>query len=326
MEIVISSIQIRLIMSCDIEDIQECPADSNLAGKVAVCDGCPGKDLCLSQVSQPDPDQQVIDVRLKAIKHKILVLSGKGGVGKSSVSAMLSQMLANDGKKVGLLDVDICGPSIPSLLGISDQPILDSQWGWKPVLSSCGKIKTLSVGSFLSSGSQAVVWRGPRKTSLIRRMIKDTLWGRLDALIVDTPPGTSDEHLTVVKLLAAAKPDGAVIVTSPQKLSAGVVSREIRFCQKMKVPVLGVIENMSGFTCTCCSEVTQIFSNGAGEYLAKKYGIPFLGTLPLDPRLIVAQEKGLNIEDLHSESPVVLQMRKILGEILVKVGEVAIPH
>lgn len=308
-------------MDRDIEDIQECPADTRLAGHAPVCEGCPGKDLCSSQVSQPDPDQQVIDTRLKAIRHKILVLSGKGGVGKSSIATMLSQMLAHDGRKVGLLDVDICGPSIPTLLAVADQPILDSQWGWKPVMSPHGNIKTLSVGSLLSSGSQAVVWRGPRKTALIRRMIKDTLWGRLDDLIIDTPPGTSDEHLTIVKLLASTKPDGAVIVTSPQKLSAGVVSREIRFCQKMKVPVIGIIENLSGFTCTCCSEVTQIFSSGAGKYLSEKYGVPLLGVVPLDPRLMKAQEKGLSIEVEYPKSPVVVAMRNILKEIQEVLGK-----
>ncbi|XP_042214201.1 cytosolic Fe-S cluster assembly factor nubp1-like [Homarus americanus] len=241
---------------CDIEDveIEECPPDTRDAGTARVCEGCPGKELCLSQVSKPDPDQQVIDTRLRAIKHKILVLSGKGGVGKSSIAAMMSQILASDGHRVGLLDVDICGPSIPLLMGVVNQPILDSQWGWKPVVSPHGNIKTLSVGSLLSSGAQAIVWRGPRKTALIRRMIKDTLWGRLDDLIIDTPPGTSDEHLTVIKLLATTKPDGAVIVTSPQMLSAGVVSREIRFCQKMDIPILGIIENMSGFCCPCCSQ------------------------------------------------------------------------
>ncbi|KAK8736727.1 hypothetical protein OTU49_004620 [Cherax quadricarinatus] len=283
---------------CDLEDLQikECPADVRESGRANVCEGCPGRELCLSQVSKPDPDQEIIDTRLKAIKHKILVLSGKGGVGKSSIAVMISKILANEGKRVGLLDVDICGPSIPLLMGVADQPIMDSQWGWKPAISSDGNIKTLSVGSLLSSGAQAVAWRGPRKTALIRRMIKDTLWGRLDYLIIDTPPGTSDEHLTIIKLLAAAVPDGALIVTTPQKLSAGVVSREIRFCQKMGIPILGIIENMSGFCCPGCSTVSHVFSSGAGDYLAKKYDVRLLGHLPLDPRLAAVQEKGCIIE------------------------------
>ncbi|XP_071519540.1 cytosolic Fe-S cluster assembly factor NUBP2 homolog isoform X5 [Panulirus ornatus] len=302
----------------DIEDLgfQECPADTRDAGRAQVCEGCPGKELCLSEVSKPDPDQQMIDTRLKAIKHRILVLSGKGGVGKSSIAAILSQMLAGDGKRVGLLDVDICGPSIPLLLGVVNKPILDSQWGWKPVISPHGNIKTLSVGSLLNSDAQAVVWRGPRKTALIRRMIKDTLWGRLDYLVIDTPPGTSDEHLTVMKLLATAKPDGAIIVTSPQKLSAGVVSREIRFCQKMNIPVLGIIENMSGFCCPCCSEVSHVFSSGAGEYLAQKYKISFFGKIPLDPQLSAAQECGCNIEVEYRDSPIIIALRKIIMKIV----------
>ncbi|XP_045626117.2 cytosolic Fe-S cluster assembly factor NUBP2 homolog isoform X2 [Procambarus clarkii] len=300
----------------DLEDvgIQECPADSEEAGCADVCKGCPGRELCLSEVSKPDPEQEIIDTRLRAIKRKILVLSGKGGVGKSSIAAIISQILANDGRRVGILDVDVCGPSIPLLMGVADEPILDSQWGWKPVISPYGKIKTLSVGSLLSSGSQAVVWRGPRKTALIRRMIKDTLWGRLDDLIIDTPPGTSDEHLTIIKLLSTTNPDGAVIVTSPQKLSAGVVSREIKFCQKMAIPILGIIENMSGFCCPCCSDVSPVFSSGAGEYLAKKYDVPLLACLPLDPKLAAAQD-GYNIQRLDSDSPVVAILRKVMAKL-----------
>ncbi|KAK7067197.1 hypothetical protein SK128_003606 [Halocaridina rubra] len=302
-------------MSHDIEDIQDCPADSRLAGHAPVCKGCPGQSLCSSQDSQADPDQEIIETRLKAIRHKILILSGKGGVGKSSIAVMLSQMLANDGCKVGVLDIDICGPSIPKLLSVEDQPVIDTQWGWKPIVSPHSNIKALSVGSFLASDCQAVVWRGPRKTALIRRMIKDTLWGRLDDLIIDTPPGTSDEHLTILKLLASTRPEGAIIVTSPQKLSAGVVSREIRFCQKMNVPILGIIQNMSGYTCPCCSEVTEIFSDGAGEYLAKKYGVPLLGSVPLDTSILKAQEKGSNIENMYPNSPFGVSMRQILKKI-----------
>ncbi|KAK8405963.1 hypothetical protein O3P69_006991 [Scylla paramamosain] len=298
----------------DLEDmVEECPADSNEAGWAGVCQGCPGKELCLSQGSQPDPEQQVIDTRLGAIRHKVLVLSGKGGVGKSTMAVLLAQILAGEGQRVGLLDVDVCGPSIPHLLGVEDQPVLDSQWGWQPVVSPLGKIKTLSVGSLLSSQSQAVVWKGPRKTALIRRMIKDTLWGRLDTLVVDTPPGTSDEHLTIVRLLATTRPSGAVILTSPQRLAAGVVSREIRFCQKMNVPVLGIIENMSGFCCPCCSEVSEVFPGGAGAHLAEKYRVPLLGAVPLDLGLA---EAGVSCG--WRDSPVAQAVRDMVAKIKEK--------
>ncbi|KAK3872568.1 hypothetical protein Pcinc_022358 [Petrolisthes cinctipes] len=305
----------------DIEDIavQECPSNMDDAGKAEVCVGCPGRELCL-EGNKPDPDQKIIDTRLRAIKHKILVLSGKGGVGKSSLAVMIAQLLASNGKSVGVLDVDVCGPSIPLMMGVADQPVLDSQWGWKPVVSPSSNIKTLSVGSLLASGSQAVVWRGPRKTSLIRRMVKDTLWGRLDYLIVDTPPGTSDEHLSIVKLLAHTHPEGAIIVTSPQKLATGVVSREIRFCQKLGIPILGLVENMSGFRCPCCSEVSDVFSSGGGEYLSVKYGVPLLGTVPLEPQLTAAHETGSNfLVQLPPHSPTVERVREIVVTLQAKV-------
>lgn len=298
----------------DLEDfVEECPGDSSEAGRAEVCQACPGKELCLSQGSQTDPEHHVITTRLGAIKHKILVLSGKGGVGKSTMAVLLAQVLAGEGQRVGLLDVDVCGPSSPHLLGVEDQPVLDSQWGWQPVVSPLGKIKTLSVGSLLSSSTQAVVWKGPRKTALIRRMIKDTLWGRLDTLVVDTPPGTSDEHLTIVRLLSTARPSGAVVMTSPQRLSAGVVSREIRFCQKMNIPVLGIIENMSGFCCPCCSEVSEVFPGGAGAYLAEKYGVPLLGSLPLHQGLA-----GAGVSAAWQESPVAPAVREVVDRIKEK--------
>ncbi|KAG0716848.1 Cytosolic Fe-S cluster assembly factor nubp1 [Chionoecetes opilio] len=298
----------------DLEDIvEECPADSREAGRAGVCQECPGKELCLSQGSQADPEQHVINTRLGAIRHKVLVLSGKGGVGKSTMAVLLAQMLAAEGQRVGLLDVDVCGPSIPHLLGVEDQPVLDSQWGWQPAVSPLGKIKTLSVGSLLSSQSQAVVWKGPRKTALIRRMIKDTMWGRLDTLVVDTPPGTSDEHLTIVRLLATTRPSGAVVLTSPQRLAAGVVSREIRFCQKMNIPVLGIIENMSGFCCPCCSEVSEVFPGGAGAHLAEKYQVPLLGTLPLHLGLAEA-----GVSSAWRDSPVAEAVMDVVAKIKEK--------
>ncbi|KAL6073905.1 Cytosolic Fe-S cluster assembly factor NUBP1, variant 2 [Balamuthia mandrillaris] len=233
------------------EELEGCPSDTGEIGRASVCEGCPGRALCLSQ-GQADPEQEKLDLRMKAIAHKILVLSGKGGVGKSSVAANLAVALSRKGKKVALLDVDICGPSIPKLMNVEGAQVIASDYGWIPPKDPVHNIPVMSVQFLLGHPDAPVVWRGPRKTSMIKRFLKDTFWGRLDYLIVDTPPGTSDEHLSTITALKNAKPDGAVIVTTPQKVSLVTINKELSFCKKLKLPVLGLIENMSGFVCPCC--------------------------------------------------------------------------
>ncbi|XP_054750360.1 cytosolic Fe-S cluster assembly factor nubp1-A-like [Lytechinus pictus] len=228
-----------------------CPAETELAGRSSMCEGCPGQALCQQQ-SGVDPDQEFIDIRMNAILHKIIVVSGKGGVGKSTLAASLALALAQQKKRVGILDVDICGPSISQLMSVQGQKVINTQWGWKPLQSKHGKIKVMSVASLLDQAESAVVWRGPRKTQLIKQFLKNTFWGKLDYLIIDTPPGTSDEHLTVLKVLKNTRPDGAVIVTTPQTVAMDTIRKEIDFCNKMKLPILGLVENMSGFVCPCC--------------------------------------------------------------------------
>ncbi|CAL4063548.1 unnamed protein product, partial [Meganyctiphanes norvegica] len=301
----------------DIEDIGECPSESGEAGKAKVCDGCPGQQLCLSEENAVDPDQATLDVRLRAIKHKILILSGKGGVGKSSIAVVLAHLLSQKSSKgVGVLDVDICGPSIPTLLGVANQPVLETQWGWKPVISPEGNIKCLSVGSLLSSDSQAVIWRGPRKTAMIKRMIKNTFNKLIDYSVVDTISEVFSRTLMIVRFISLTDPTKLLMTNSLIILNNGVVSREIRFCQKMKVPVLGIVENMSGFSCPCCNEITPIFSAGAGEYLSNKYGVPFLGCVPLDLKLSSNTQISQNIMEIQSMSPAFESINTILKKIL----------
>ncbi|XP_068760206.1 cytosolic Fe-S cluster assembly factor NUBP2-like [Montipora capricornis] len=276
-----------------------CPSETSLAGKASICEGCPGQYLC-SQQGGVDPDQEMIDLRMNAIQHKILILSGKGGVGKSSVAATLSVALSNMGKKVGLVDLDICGPSIPKLMAIEGQQVVNSPYGWMPLRSPHFDVKVMSVGSLLEKGDSAIIWRGPRKTGLIKQFLKDTFWGRLDFLIFDTP---SDEHLTVVKALKDVKPDGAVVVSTPQDLALATIRKELNFCRTMGLKVLGIVENMSGFVCPHCQECSDLFSAGGARRLADEYGFLFLGSIPLDQNLCLCCEEGSNVFETFPESP-----------------------
>ncbi|KAF5826414.1 P-loop containing nucleoside triphosphate hydrolase protein [Dunaliella salina] len=197
--------------------LTDCPGTSSqTAGKSAACAGCPNQSACATAPKGPDPDLAVIAARMRGIKHKILVLSGKGGVGKSTFSAQLAFALASKGKEVGLLDIDICGPSIPKMLGLEGQEIHQSNLGWSPVYVE-DNLAVMSIGFMLPNPDDAVIWRGPRKNGLIKQFLKDVNWGELDYLIVDAPPGTSDEHITIAQCLQASSPaDGAVIVSTPQ--------------------------------------------------------------------------------------------------------------
>nr|CAH7729728.1 unnamed protein product [Callosobruchus chinensis] len=229
---------------------------------------------------------------LENVKHIILVLSGKGGVGKSTVSTQLALTLKENGHKVGLLDIDLCGPSIPYLLKLEGKDVHQAEGGialifrWVPVYTDEDqKLAVMSIGFLLNDRNSAVVWRGPKKTAMVKQFLTDVLWGDLDFLIIDTPPGTSDEHITVMENLKAVKCDGAVIVTTPQSIAIEDVRKEITFCKKTGIPVLGIIENMSGYVCPHCTECTNIFSTGGGQSLAQMAEVPFLGVLPIDTKL-----------------------------------------
>lgn len=233
-------------------------------------------------------DRQELAQRMCHIKHKILVLSGKGGVGKSTVAVNLAVSLMLAGKRVGLLDVDIHGPSIPKMLRLEGAPVLNEGNVILPV--ELGDMKVLSLGFFLRSTDDAVIWRGPMKMGVIKQFLKDVDWGELDYLIIDSPPGTGDEPLSVCQLVENA--DGAIIVTTPQDISIADVRRSISFCRTLHMPVLGVVENMSGFACPHCGNVTNIFKTGGGKRMADEMGVPFLGPIPLDPQVGEACDAG----------------------------------
>lgn len=251
---------------------------------------------------------------LDKVKHIILVLSGKGGVGKSTISSQLALTLKEKGYKVGLLDIDLCGPSIPYLLNLEGKDVHQCPEGWVPVYTDAEQnLAVMSIGFLLNNRNNAVVWRGPKKTAMVKQFLTDVCWGDLDYLIIDTPPGTSDEHITVMENLKEVSCDGAIIVTSPQELAIEDVRKEITFCKKTGIPILGIVENMSGFLCPHCTTCTNIFSTGGGSALAEHAKVPLLGTLPIDPR--VGSLLGKSCVKELPESPSALVFNSIADSI-----------
>jgi ATP-binding protein involved in chromosome partitioning len=227
--------------------------------------------------------------RMAQIKHKILVLSGKGGVGKSTVAVNIAVALGLEGKKVGILDADFHGPSIPTLLHLKGKSLRAGKNGMDPIEFVEG-VKVMSIGFLMPEQDKAVIWRGPMKMGVLKQLLAEVNWGDLDFLVIDFPPGTGDEPLSVAQLIPDA--DGAVIVTTPQELSLSDVRKSIDFCKQLKIPVLGVIENMSGLVCPHCSEVIDVFKRGGGEKMAKEMDVPFLGRIPIEPLIVEASDNG----------------------------------
>lgn len=233
-------------------------------------------------------DRQKLQSRLCRVRHKVLVLSGKGGVGKSTVAVNLAMALCTAGKRVGLLDIDIHGPSIPTMLGLEHATVRGREDELMPVESH--GLKVVSAGFFLRNLDDALIWRGPLKMAAIKQFLKDVAWGDLDFLIVDSPPGTGDEPLSVIQLIGRL--DGAVIVTTPQRVAAADVRKSITFCRQLEVPILGVVENMNGFACPHCDNITFVFGAGGGRRMAAEMKVPFLGSIPIDPEIAEACDKG----------------------------------
>ncbi|XP_071965926.1 cytosolic Fe-S cluster assembly factor nubp1-like isoform X2 [Antedon mediterranea] len=252
-----------------------------------------------------------------SVKHKVLVLSGKGGVGKSTFTAHLAHGISSrEDTQVGILDVDICGPSIPRIMGVDGEQVHQSGSGWSPIYVE-DNLGVMSVGFLLNSPDDAVIWRGPKKNGLIKQFLRDVDWGELDYLVVDTPPGTSDEHLSIVQYLSGAGVDGAVLITTPQEVSLMDVRKEVNFCRKVNLPIIGVVENMSGFVCPKCKNQSQIFppTTGGGEKMAEDMKIPFLGKLPLDPRIGQCCDEGKSFLTEVPDSPATEAYKNIIQKI-----------
>lgn len=235
-----------------------------------------------------DKDTEILTRRMSLVRNKLVVLSGKGGVGKSTVSVNLAAELCRRGNRVGLLDVDLHGPSIPGMLNLKGTEVRTDGEAMLPV--DFRGMKVMSLGFMLESDKEPVIWRGPMKMGAIRQLLKDVVWGELDYLIIDSPPGTGDEPLSVCQLLGTV--DGAVVVTTPQKVSIDDVRRSITFCAKLNMDVLGVVENMNGFVCPKCEEITYIFKSGNGKTMAEEMGVRFLGSVPIDPAVVDACDTG----------------------------------
>lgn len=303
------------------------PADANEgcvgpqsedAGKASSCAGCPNQSACASGAAKaPDPAVAQVADRMSRVKHKLLVLSGKGGVGKSTFAAQLAWLLAGCKFEVGMLDVDICGPSQPRMMGVEEDEVHRSNLGWSPVYAD-DNLGVMSVGFMLSKKTDAIIWRGPRKNGLIKQFLTDVMWGDLDFLVVDSPPGTSDEHISVAQYLKTSAVDGAIIVTTPQEVALLDVRKEISFCRKTGIPVLGVVENMAGFVCPCCKTKSDIFPpvTGGAERMAAEMGVPFLGSIPLDPQLLRACEKGLSYFAEHPDGSASAPFREAVARVI----------
>lgn len=230
-----------------------------------------------------------VTTTLVNIKHKLIVLSGKGGVGKSTVSASIALSLSKKGYNIGLLDGDLHGPSIPKLLGVENQRPQFEQEGIIPV-SVSNNLKIMSMAFLIPDKDSPVIWRGPMKMGALKQFIADVNWGKLDYLIIDMPPGTGDEPLSIIQLIPDA--DGAIIVTTPQDIALLSVRKSVNFVRKMNISVIGIIENMSGFNCPHCNNTIDIFKTGGGLKASMDFNAPFLGKIPIDPKIVEMGDEG----------------------------------
>lgn len=260
---------------------------------------CDPKDCESCGEKQKKSKEDLIQCKLACIKHKLIVMSGKGGVGKSSVATYLALALAQKGFEVGLLDIDLHGPSIPKMLGLhgvlnltADQKIVPH--AYRP------NLKVVSIESMLEDTDSAMIWRGPLKHGVIKQFLAECDWGCLDFLVVDCPPGTGDEPLSIAKLIPDAK---AVIVTTPQEVALADVRKSINFCRKVDLKFAGLVENMSGLYCPHCQEFVPIFSTGGGRKTSDLMKVPFLGSLPFDPAVVEGGDRGRPVLEDDTSSP-----------------------
>jgi ATP-binding protein involved in chromosome partitioning len=287
------------------EKTEECPSECDHD-----CASCEGAQA--GGQTHGLPQKADIDVR-----HVILVLSGKGGVGKSTVSVNLSYALSSHGYRVGLLDLDIHGPNIPKMLGIEGHRLSALGDKIEPVRVT-GSLSVVSMGFLLADQSTPIIWRGPMKMAAISQFLSDVDWGELDYLVVDLPPGTGDEALSIIQLAPNVR--GAVIVTTPQDVATLDARKAIKFVEQLGIPVIGIVENMSGLVCPHCKEQIDLFGRGGGKKVADEMHVPFLGAIPIDPEMRKAGDEGRPYILLHKDNVTWKDVQAVMEE-LVKVVE-----
>ena len=292
----------------EVKEEQTCGGNCDSCA-VSSCDASEQKP---GETAEAYANRQLLTKRMLGIKHKIVVLSGKGGVGKSTIAVNLAISLSLAGKKVGLLDVDIHGPSVPTMLHLEGARA-DSD-GENILPLKMGGLKVMSVGFLLENRDSAIIWRGPMKMGVIEQLLRDVKWGNLDYLIIDSPPGTGDEPLSVVQLIDDL--DGAVMVTTPQAVAAADVRKSLDFCRQLKLKVLGIVENMSGFICPDCGKETEIFKGSNGELMANEAGVPFLGKIPIDPAVGTSCDSGAPFVYHYSKTETAKRFENVIEKIL----------
>ncbi len=275
------------------------------------CETCPGKEKMSKE--------EAVQCKLARIKNKLIVMSGKGGVGKSSVATYLSLSLARKGFRVGLLDIDLHGPSIPKMLGLhgvlnvtTQQEIVPHQY--RP------NLKVVSIESMLEDTDSAVIWRGPLKHGVITQFLSECEWGELDFLVVDCPPGTGDEPLSIARLIPDAR---AIIVTTPQEVALADVRKSINFCRKVSLEIAGLVENMSGLFCPHCQELIPIFRTGGGKRTAEQMKLFYLGELPFDPAVVEGGDQGKPVLEAEGDTPFKKAVESFADRVLERIKESA---
>ncbi len=278
------------------------------AKKGSTCPSQANNDMAARQKQE----EAAIKASLSKIKHKIFVLSGKGGVGKSSVSANLAAALSKKGYKTGLMDVDVHGPSIAQMFGMTELLDISEKQLLLPKKIN-ENLKVVSVQALMQDKDQAIIWRGPAKTGMIKQFVSSVDWGELDFLIIDAPPGTGDEPLTVVQTIPEAL---GVVVTTPQEVALADIRKSISFCKTVHLKTLGIVENMAGFRCPHCNEPIELFSSGGGEKTAKAQGLTFLGSLPFDTRVVESGDKGSPLMFKEEDTEFTKAFDKIVENII----------
>jgi ATP-binding protein involved in chromosome partitioning len=276
-------------------------------------ESCPSKKTLSKEEVEEIKEKLALQDNISRIKHKMIVLSGKGGVGKSTVATNIAIALSLKGQKVGLMDIDIHGPSIPKMLGLEGQTLKGTETGLAPIVYT-DNLRVISIGFILRTQDDAVIWRAPLKHKLIRDFLTDVKWGELDYLVVDSPPGTGDEPLSVVQLLGDS--DGAIVVTTPQDVALTDVRKAITFCRQVNLPIIGVVENMSGFVCPYCGKTVDIFKRGGGQEMAREMGVPFLGRIPLEPKIVETGDSGKPYLQYYKDSETTKAFNMVIEPIL----------